>query len=631
MKNSLIARVASFAITLVCISAALAPHDARSQASQQRAAPAEAQHAAPPQPKFDGAAQAGFEGDITVRALRDEMTRSMKDLRLAQLEQPYFIAYRVRNTQSIGVSASRGSLLTSGSSLSRNLGVDLRVGDYAFDNTNFVPGAEGLGFLMNRHFGEFNELPLDDNYAEIRRQVWLATDATYKQALENLAGKRAALQNKTRTDNLPDFSKEDPTKTVDIPPPVILRRSDAEAIVRNLSKVLSDMPDLYASSVSMNITNSNSVYINSEGTFYVVSPALITISASASTQAADGMPLGNSMTLYWRSLKSFPAREQLVAHIVELGAGLEVARKAALLDRYNGPVLFEGRAAAEVFSEDFASALVGQRKSISGSPEMAAVFERFAEHGGVSFTNKLGARVLPEFLSLVDNPTISEFDGQSLFGGYKVDEEGVPARETHLIENGILKTFLTTRTPVEGVAHSTGNSRGGSGSPSNLILKSESGLTDSQLKEKLLDLVKKRSLEFGIIVREIGGSGATMEEQAMAMVSAMTGQGESGRSVLVAFKVYPDGHEEPIRGARISGLNAGSFKDIVAASKSETVYTSTSTPQFNIGMISTFAAGNFSMPISTYVVPSLLFDDLTLTKPTGELPKPPFSSPPSAK
>ena len=223
--------------------------------------------------------------------MRDELSRSKKDLRLAQLELPYFISYQVREVEDAAISASRGSLLASGENRSRMLTVELRVGDYAVDNTNFFAGPE-FAFTRNRSFFGFNELPLDDNYFEFRRVIWLATDSAYKQALENLAGKRAALQNRTRSENLPDFSKEEPTRTTDILPAGKFERSSAELLVRSLSKILGNVPDLYNSSVALSATYSRTVYLNSEGTSYEITEPLVTLAASASTQAVDGMPEG---------------------------------------------------------------------------------------------------------------------------------------------------------------------------------------------------------------------------------------------------------------------------------------------------------------------------------------------------
>ncbi len=561
--------------------------------------------------------------------MRDELSRSMKDLRLAQLEQPYFISYQVREFQDVSISASSGSLLTSGENFSRMLTVELRVGDYAFDNTNFFAGPE-FAFTRNRSLLGFNELPLDDNYLEFRRLLWLATDSAYKQALENLAGKRGALQNRTRAENLPDFSKEDPTQTTDGPPAGKFERSATESLVRDLSKIMGNVPDLYNSSVALIASYSTTLYLNSEGTSYEKREPLITLAAAASTQALDGMSLDDSVDFYARSLASLPAPDELASRIRDMIVRLENLRKAPLLDRYNGPVLFEGRAAGEIFSAEFVPALGGRRKTLSGSPEMDSIFGRLSESGSASFADKLGGRVLPPFLSVLDDPTISNYGNETLFASYKVDQEGVRARETRVIENGVLKTFLTTRTPVEGVAHSSGNNRGLGPAPSNLILVAERGLTEAGLKQQFLELVKKHGLDYGIIIREIESSGRGMEEQAMAMLSAMTGRSEKGRNVLLAYKVHLDGREELVRGARLSGMSADSFKEIVAASKSAAVYTVAQTPHFDFSMIASLGGREVSEPLASYVVPSLLFDDLTLTKPTTETPKPPFSSPPSS-
>lgn len=509
--------------------------------------------------------------DVLGRAMQDELARSMEKLQLAQLERPYFIAYRVQDVRALSVSASLGSLLGSKESRARILTVELRVGNYAFDNTNFFSMPGFSRGSVHPWFGP-GELPLDDSYLEIRRQIWLATDAAYKQAIEALAGKRAALENKTRTENLLDFSKEDVAHTADEEPPVQLKRPEAEALVRDLSEVLGELPDLYQSMVSLGVSNTQIRYLNSEGTSYTRSRPLIELTASTSTQALDGMRLGDTAQFYGRSIGSFPTRDQLAAQIRDMGAKLQSLRQAPLFDRYNGPVLFEGRAAAELFSDEFAPALVAQRKLVTGDSQMDAIFERVFQRRA-SFADKRGARVLPDFLSVLDNPSISEYGNQQLFGGYKADDDGVPARETRLIEDGVLKTFLTARTPVDGVPHSTGNNRGGATIPSNLIVQTSHGLSQTELKDRFIELVKKRGLEYGIVVREIGsGSGATMEEQAMAMLSAMTGGGSKSKSVLLAYKVYPGGREELVRGAHLSGVSAESFKEIVAVSKSSNVY-----------------------------------------------------------
>jgi len=583
------------------------------------------------QPQQEPQTDAKPGGEMITRAMRDELARSMEKLRLPQLDKPYFIAYRIHEARGLEASATCGSLLSSSDDDSRirALTVEVRVGDYAFDNSNFLsPPSFSLG-TIHPQFG-FNELPIDDNYLEIRRQVWLATDGSYKQAVEQLAAKKAALQNKTRAEDLPDFSKENPTQIMDIEPAVQMKRSDAEMRVRKLSKLLGAKPGLNSSMVSLSVSNGRSLYLNSEGTFYEKSHPLVTLTAASSTQAADGMKLGDSVTFYSDSRDRLPPDDRVAALIEEMGGRLKSLRDAPVLARYNGPVLFEGRAAAEIFAEEFAGGLAGQRKPVSGMGEMEAIFERFPQFAGSSFVGKIGARVLPDFLSVVDNPTLSVYGQEPLFGGYKVDDDGVLAHETRLVEGGILKTLLTARTPVEGVTHSTGNGRRGGPIPSNLIVEAREGLSETELKSRLVEMMKRSNLDYGIVVRKIGGgTGAGMEEQALAMFSGMTGQPGAGKAVLLAYKVYPDGREEMIRGAHLSGLTAESFKGIVAASKSAIVFSSPHTPQFNFSssFFLSFGAAQ-SLPMVSYIVPSLLFEDLSLTKPAQETPKPPCSDPP---
>ena len=187
--------------------------------------------------------------DVVMKAMRDELDRSMKQLQLENLEKPYFIAYRVIDSESTSVSASFGALDSSNQGRSRRITVEVRVGSYQLDNTNFF----SFNLNMSNMVQAFNgtaELPLDDDYNELRRQIWLVTDATYKKAVEDLSKKRAALENKVDTDNVPDFSKETPTQTAITAAPIHVDRAQWETEARDLSALFRAMPDIYTSSVS---------------------------------------------------------------------------------------------------------------------------------------------------------------------------------------------------------------------------------------------------------------------------------------------------------------------------------------------------------------------------------------------
>lgn len=571
-------------------------------------------------------AQAQPREGVVARAVRDELARTMAELRLEKADRPYFVAYTVVEQDGAGASASFGSLLGSNRGRSRTLRVEVRVGDYAFDNTNFFSAPSMTAAGMRTFFGTA-ELPLDDDYLEIRRRVWLATDGTYKAAVEGVAGKRAALLNRTRTDSLADFSREDVTQTTDELPQTTFDAVSGEALVRELSRA-GNSPGIYASSVSLNAGNTRTFYVNSEGTSYVRSRPMVTLTASASTQADDGMPLSHSLRIVARSMQALPGRDELAARLREMYATLDTVRNAPLVDRYNGPVLFEGRAAAELFSEQFAPALAASRKPVSGNTQnemMASILGGSSQRGG-SFAEKLGARVLPDFLGVVDNPTLAEYGRVPVFGGYVVDDQGVRARETRLVESGILKTFLSGRTPVDGVPRSSGNYRGGAVAPSNMIVEAAGGLTDAALRDRLLTLAKARNLSFAIVVRTMGGGAPSGASNMVAdmLAAARPGGAERGRNVLRVYRLYADGHEESVRGAQLMGLGIDAFKGIVAASNTTTVLHGSGAG----GVTALLSSGGAGPALATFVVPSLLFDDLTIIRRSDELPKPPFSVPP---
>ncbi len=224
--------------------------------------------------------------DVVLKAMRDELDRSMKQLQLEKLDKPYFIACRVNDRTASTVSSTLGSLIASRQDRIRSLTVEVRVGDYALDNSNFLSLNFGQVGVV-RGFGGGVRLPLEDDYKEIRRQIWLATDSAYKKALQDLARKRAALQNKTRGDDIPDFSREEPATTRQNPASWNLDQKRAEDLVRELSKLFQAMPDIYRSSVELEASNDYTRYVNSEGTKFTRAASQLALVARAGTQGVD--------------------------------------------------------------------------------------------------------------------------------------------------------------------------------------------------------------------------------------------------------------------------------------------------------------------------------------------------------
>jgi predicted Zn-dependent protease len=537
--------------------------------------------------------------DVVMKAMRDELNRSMKQLQLENLEKPYFIAYRVVDSESTGVSASFGALDSSSQGRSRRITVEVRVGSYQLDNTNFFSFTLNMSSMVQA-FNGTAELPLDDDYNELRRQIWLVTDATYKKAVEDLAKKRAALENKVDTDRIPDFSRETPTQTAITAAPVHVDRAQWETEARNLSALFRAMPDIYTSGVSFSAVNSNVRYVNSEGTWYTREEPRVTFNAHANTQAADGAPLEDSASLYAQSLDGLPDSDALAARVRALGQRLQDLRASSEIQSYNGPVLAEGDAAAQLFRLIFLPDLLGVRR-----PMMDATLGMRETQAENPFLDKIGGRVLPDFLSVADNPTLAEWNGKPLAGTCKVDEDGVPTRETLLVDKGILKTLLTTRDPVRSIEHSTGSRHDGQAAPSNVIVTADNGLSQDDLRAKFLGLLKQQNKEYGIVLRRMRTSGQPV----------------------MAFKMYQDGHEELIHGVQLSGLNAAAFKDIVAASKEQNMQTVEFRPE---ALMSIMSFGDEGFAPVTLAVPSLLFDDVTVRKVRGETSKPPIVPSPYA-
>ncbi len=525
--------------------------------------------------------------DVVMKAMRDELNRSMTQLRLEQLDKPYFISYHIQDRRSLDTSATFGALLSGDVARSRFLTVQVRVGDYQRDNSNFMtfpPQANGLT--------ESVLLPLDDDYQELRRHIWLATDTAYKEALEMISRKRGALENRKAREEIPDFSKEQPSTALAPFSPVRMDLTQAEALVRDLSARFRNAPEIYTSSASLNLGDTRSWYVNSEGSSVTEETSAATFMAMAQTQALDGTELPDWVMASASSMEALPNQAELAKQIDAMADRLTRMRRAPFVDHYNGPVLFEGAAAAEVLSQVFVPKLLAMRTPASDNPQI----EAYAAQNVSRFQDRLGARVLPGFMSVVDDPTQSAYQGTPLAGGHAVDDEGVRARPTTLVENGFLKTLLNARDPVSGIPQSTGSYRTFGAQPSNVLVSVAEGMSEQELKNELMTLVKQRNEEFGVLVRGVG------------------------REI---YRVYPDGREELMRVGQFDGLDDEAFKDLIAASRDLTVYT---IPFAAYG--GRLYSGQAGVPLVSFVAPSLLFEDLSLKPPTGELPRLPLSKHP---
>ncbi len=566
-------------------------------------------------------ATARADDEVLMQAMRDELARTMAELRMEDMDKPYFVAYTVRDTEWLSAGASFGALLPSSRNRSRRLSVELRVGDASFDNTNF----RAMGAFLSSGGGSM--LPLTDDLVEIRRQIWLATDTAYKNALKQIASKRAGLQNQTRVEDLGDLYPQEPYTHTDDAPHGLPELGDIETLVRGLSARFRDMPHIVDSRVSVSARRGRTYYVNSEGSSFIRADPQASLRVTAHTQADDGTLLHDFRAFHARDWEEIGNRDDLVDEVDNLGAAIAERRTAASFDeRYIGPVLFEGQAAAEFTAQVLAPRLRGVR-----TPDTESRFAGSVRGSANPFLDKLGARVLPRFMDLKDDATLT---GNDFVSGYPVDDEGVPAQATSLVENGILKTLLTTRNPVRGIDASTGNRRGGGPQPSNLLLTTQRGTPKEELYGELMLLVEEREAEYGIVVRRLGNP--RMRPRTNAGFSIGVGGSGPGQAsvdnALLAYKVYPDGREELLRTVEFAGIADSVFKEIVAASDTRSIHTRSGSSRFGGGITMVFggvglaaASGGTTMTLS---VPDLLFEELSLRNPTGNLPHLPVAKHP---
>lgn len=546
--------------------------------------------------------------DLVMKAMRDELARSMVQLQLPNLGKPYFISYQVSDNSVAKISASLGQLTDEDVARDRKLKVQVRVGDFAVDNTNFMNlGAIGSGMA---NCGCHTTLPVDDDYDQIRRQIWLETDAAYKQSAAELAAKRSALEHRQHGQELADFTSQSPV-TVDVKPRNIkVEVPRLEQLARRLSGAFHDSPEITSSGVDIYVMNQLVRFADSEGAVITREERVTVLEVRANTQASDGQPLADSFRVYAETPGEL-AEDELLGSTQKFIAGLKSLRTARTIEAYNGPVLFEGDAAAEVVGQVFAPAIIALRIPVSSQPEYEAQFRQVLSQFGASLADRVGSRVMPDGFELTNDPTVDHIGDTKLLGSYSIDDEAVPSREVKIVENGRLTKLLATRTPTPQTKASTGSDRGTGGAPGNLFLRSRDAVTNDELHKELFRVAQQRGYDYGIVVRRLGAGTLS----SLMRLAPMFGHSESGG--IAVYKVFADGREEMVR-ADIDPVPVTAFKEILGAGNNPIVHHS-AFMSFTGPLVAARNGGTTA--VVSYVVPSLLFEELSLKQPAEAAPK----------
>jgi hypothetical protein len=534
---------------------------------------------------------------------------------LPNLEPPYFVQYLLDQEETFTVSASLGGILARRHEVIRQPHVSIRVGDYQFDNSNYM----GSGFSFGSRY-DLSRFPLEDSYDVLRRYLWLETDTAYKSAVEAISRKRAALRNVTQNDRLNDFAHAPAVQHLRPLPRLSSNEDLWTRQVRSISAVFAHYPEIKNSGVEFEGAAGGFLMVNSEGSEVREPETAYLVRIRAAAQAEDGMTLRDAATFHSTDALHLPVQEEMDRAARKLAEKVIALAHAPKGEDYNGPVLFEGMAGPQILAEVLGKALVLTRRPVGEGGR-----------GGFQpseLEGRIGARVLPDSFDVLDDPTRSDWQGRPLFGHYEVDREGVVPTPVKLVEKGALKGYLLTRQPVRGYEGSNGRARlpGNFGAStaafSNLFFHSSDTVPAADLKKKLIEIIQARGKPYGIIVRKMDFPSSASLDEARRLIGASQG----GRPIsipILAYKVFPDGHEELVRALHFRGLNTRSLKDILAAGDDNVVFEYMDNP-------APFAlVGGAGYTTEAAVIgPSILVDDLELHPLEEEQPKLPVVTAP---
>jgi predicted Zn-dependent protease len=527
-------------------------------------------------------------------ALQAELERSLKTL--GTLDPPaYFIGYTVTDTQRVNVSGSNGALLNSDEGRNRWLEVSVRTGSYALDSSHKV------GERQMQSGGPGMQVPLEDDADVLRRAIWLETDKQYRAASQALIKIKTGKEVKVETaeGRAPDFSREQAHTYIGVPAAIAVDRKPWEEKVRAYTKSFRASAAIINSIVTFTAQAQNAYQVTTEGTQLQFGQIRYRLELFIQGKAPDGMDIDRYYNFDWVNPADAPDDNAVFAAEATMRKELEGLVAAPINDPTVGPALLTGRAAAVFFHEVFGHRAEGHRQK--------DVTE------GQTFSKKVGEQILPDFLSITDDTTMKKLGGQDLLGYYQFDDEGVQAQRVSLVEQGVLKSFEMSRSPLVGFPHSNGHGRRQLGATpvsrqGNLIVQSSKTVTNVQLRAKLIELIKAQGKSYGLLIDDIAGG------------FTFTGRGQPQAFQvlpLVVYKVFADGRpDELVRGVDIVGTPLAALTKIVATGD---------TPEVFNGYC---GAESGSVPVSA-ASPAILTSELEVQKKESSTDRPPILPPPA--
>src|SRR6516165_7309960 len=529
-----------------------------------------------------------------IPAMKAELERSMKALG-AQDPPAYYIGYTLTDSERATVSGSNGAVLQSDSNRNRWLEVSVRTGSYQLDDTHKVDGRQPP------NGGPGASVPVDDDSEVLRRAIWLETDKQYRSAAEALIKIQTGKEVKAQTEEgkAPDFSQEKAANHIGPWVSISVDRKPWEAKVRAYTKYFRESPAVINSIVTFTAQAQNQVQVTSEGTQLQFGQIRYRLELFIQGKAVDGMDINRYFNFDWVNPSEAPDDKAVQTASLQLRKEMEGLVASPINDPSVTPALLTGRAAAVFIHEVFGHRAEGHRQKDVNE--------------GQTFTKKVGEQILPSFLTVIDDTTRRKVNDQELLGFYEFDDEGVPAQRVTLVDHGVLKNFEMSRSPIDGFPKSNGHGRRQLGATpvsrqGNLIVESNKMVTNAQLREKLIEVIKQQGKPYGLLIDDIAGG------------FTLTGRGQPQAfqvEPLVVYKVFADGKpDELVRGVDIVGTPLAALTKIVATGD---------TPEVFNGYC---GAESGFVPVSA-AAPAILTSELEVQKKQTSTDRPPILPPPA--
>ncbi len=571
----------------------------------------------------NGASRNSEADDLVLKAMRDEMDRSRQLKVVSGGDPPYFISYGLTEADTYRTAAQLGAVILASRNRFRSPSIEVRVGSYEFDHTGHIFSGAFTGSRFDS-----DAWPLDDLYGPLREALWLSTDRAFKAGLESIGRKRGALNNAApSTEKLADYSPAPAVKSLQKINPKKVDEARWSAMAARLSAAFQGLPEIQNSSVDVQVLEGVTYLLNSEGATLRYPDSLGTVTAKVEGQAPDGMFVRDAVSFQSLEIDKLPAEADLRKGMTGIADNLRALLQAPAGEAFSGPVLFEPQAAAQLLAQLLGDNLRFPRKPLAEPGRPVSFLPSELE-------TKLGSRILPDWIDVVDDPKQTSWKGQPLVGFYEFDLEGVPAQTVSVIEKGVLKNILTTRQPVKGFNASNGHARlpgsygARSAAISNLFIKASQTTPLAKLRQQMMDLCKQRGKSYGMLVRKLNYPFSAGGGDLQSLAQGSQQSGGSVRPVsppVLIYRVYADGREELVRGLRFRGLSTRMLRDVLGASEETALFEYIN----NAAPLALLGAGGFLAPTSV-ISPALLFEEMELELPQEQLPKRPLVSPPGS-